>query len=218
MERRTSLLPFLLFCSPCKDEDVSGMAEVCGCSLACCVWIWHCIQLLFCYFILGQAVSLGGLRIHMLGTDSVLFKLSQKGPTSSVGNLTKGMKIFFKENKTKPKKPQRPPIYCYVLIPLKSKNLYLFQVKFELYNYIFQCLIFSISFEHSLSFDSVFLPEPNFFFLWDLAIIYEIVFGLHGKVLLVGWTAELTSVRTFQKLSSCPTKPVPTGSRWAFPS
>lgn len=105
MGRRT----FLLLCSPCKDEDYFSMAEVCGCSAACCVWIWRFIQLLLHYFILGQAVSFGGLKIHMLGTDSVLFKLWQKGPTSSAGNLTNDIKIFFKENKIKQKKPQIPP-------------------------------------------------------------------------------------------------------------
>lgn len=78
MGRRTFLLLFLLLCSPCKD-DVSGMAEVCGCSPACCVCIWHCIQLLLCFFVLGQAVSLGGLKIHVLGTDYVV-QVVTKGP------------------------------------------------------------------------------------------------------------------------------------------
>lgn len=108
--RRNFLLLFLQMNVLCtKMKTVSGMAEVCGCSPACSVWIWHCIQLLSHYFILGQAVSLGGLKIPMLGTQSLLFKMWQKGTTSSVENLINGMKTFFKEKKTKQKKPQRPP-------------------------------------------------------------------------------------------------------------
>lgn len=215
--RRNFLLLFLQMNVLCtKMKTVSGMAEVCGCSPACSVWIWHCIQLLSHYFILGQAVSLGGLKIPMLGTQSLLFKMWQKGTTSSVENLINGMKTFFKEKKTKQKKPQRPPEILLCSQTSEEQKPVSVSGKIRIIHVSFIALFSSL-----LSILWVLVQcfsQCLIFFLWDLVIICEIVFGLHGKVLVVGWTAGLTSVRTFQKLFSCPTEPVPTSSRWTFPS
>lgn len=121
--------------------------------------------------------------------------------------------------KTKPNKrnPKGPLKYCYVLIPLKSENPLSVSGKIRIIHISFIALFSSLLLSILWILVQWFSQSP-FFFLWDLAIICEIVFALHGKVLVVGWTSGLTSVRTFQKLSSCPRKPVPTGSRWTFPS
>lgn len=216
--RRAFLLLFLqMNVLRTKIKTVSGMAEVCGCSPACCVWIWHCIQLLLHYFILGQAVSLGGLKIHMLGAHSLLFKLGQKGLTSSVENLINGMKTFFKENKTKQKKPQRPPEILLLSYTSKEQKPVSVSGKIRIIHVSFIALFSSLLLSILWVLVQCF-SQSLIFFLWDLVIICEIVFALRGKVLVAGWTAGLTSVWTFQKLFSCPTEPVPTGSRWTFPS
>lgn len=74
-----------------KMNTVSAQAEVCGCltSLLCLDLRLH--PATFMLFELGQAVSPGGLEIHMLGKNSPSCKWGQKGPTSSAENLVNGM-------------------------------------------------------------------------------------------------------------------------------
>lgn len=120
-------------------------------------------------------------------------------------------------NKTKQKKSQRLPEILLCSYTSEEQKAVTVSGKIRIIHISFIALFSSLLLSILWVLVQCFF-QSLFFFLWDLTIICEIVFALHDKGLVVGWTTVLTSVRTFQKLSSFPTRPIPTGSKWTFPS